>query len=102
VSVLMMLRLPVDAAGLERAAHDNGDLIKGISKRAHDRGAIHHDFYERDGEVIVVDEWESPEAFEAFFEAEGGNIGQLMQAAGATGAPGTPSFHRKMSVGDEF
>jgi heme-degrading monooxygenase HmoA len=98
----MMLRIPVDAAGLERAAQENGDLIKGIAGRARERGAIHHDFYEDDGEVIVVDEWESPEAFQAFFDAESGNIGQLMQAAGATGAPAPPTFHRKMSVGDEF
>jgi hypothetical protein len=102
VSVLVTLRIPVDAAGLEKATQENGDLMRGIAERARGRGAIHHDFYAGDGEVLVVDEWESPEAFQGFFEAEGGNIGQLMGAAGVQGAPGPPTFHRKMSLGDEF
>jgi hypothetical protein len=102
MSVLMILKIPVDAAGLEKASQEHGDLIKAIAGRAKDAGAIHHDFYEGDGEVLVVDEWENPEAFQAFFEAEGANIGQLMQAAGAQGAPAPPTFHRKLSLGDEF
>ena len=97
----MVLRVPVDPAAFERAAGENQDLLKGISQRAKERGAIHHDFYEGDGKVIVVDEWDSPESFHAFFEAEGANIGQLMQASGA-GEPEAPMFHRKMSLGDEF
>jgi hypothetical protein len=52
--------------------------------------------------VLVVDEWENPEAFQGFYEAEGANIGQLMQAAGAQGTPAPPTFHRKLSLGDEF
>jgi hypothetical protein len=98
----MVLRIPVDVAGIERAAQEQSDLIRGISGRAKERGAIHHDFFEGDGAVFAVDEWDSPESFEAFFEAEGENIGQLMATAGATGQPGPPTFYRKLSLGDEF
>jgi heme-degrading monooxygenase HmoA len=102
MSVLVVLKIPVDAAGMERAANEHRDLMLGIADRAKGYGAIHHDFYEGDGEVLVVDEWENPEAFQAFFEAEGQNIGQLMGAAGIQGEPGPPTFHRKLSLGDEF
>jgi hypothetical protein len=98
----MILRIPLEAAGLEKAAQENQDLITGISDRARGRGAIHHAFYEGDGEVLVVDEWESPEQFQSFFEDEGQNIGQLMQASGAQGQPGPPAMHRKLSTGDDF
>ena len=98
----MVLKIPVDAAGMERAAQEHSDLLKGVSGRARDRGAIHHAFYEGDDGVVVVDEWDSPESFQAFFEAEGENIGQLMAAAGARGEPGPPRFHRKLELGDDF
>jgi hypothetical protein len=100
MSYLMILRVKADPDALARAAEESGDTFRGIAERAKGRGAIHHDFYAGDGEVLVVDEWESPEAFQSFFEDEGPNIGPLMQAAGAE--PGEPSFYRKMSLGDEF
>ena len=98
----MLLHIPVDGAGLRRAAEEQGDLLRGIAGRAKEGGAIHHDFYEGDAEVIVVDEWDSPESFQAFFEAESEGIGRLMAAAAATGEPAPPLFYRKMSLGDEF
>lgn len=102
MSVLMVLRIPVDAASMERAAAEHSELLQGIAGRAKEHGAIHHAFYEGDDGVVVVDEWDSPESFQAFFEAEGQNIGQLMGAAGATGEPAPPRFHRKLSTGDDF
>ena len=102
MSVLMVLKIPVDEAGMEQAAREHGDHMKGIAQRGRDRGAIHHAFYSGNGEMIVVDEWESEEAFNGFFEAEAENIGQLMAAAGATGEPGPPTFYKKLSFGDEF
>ena len=98
----MVLKIPVDAAGMERAAQEHADLLKGIAGRAKDGGAIHHAFFEGDGEIIAVDEWDKPESFQAFYEAEGQNIGQLMGAAGATGEPAPPKFYRKLEMGDEF
>src|SRR3954447_16310039 len=102
MSVLMVLRIPVNAADMERIAQEQGDHLKGISQRAKERGAIHHAFYEGDNGCVVVDEWDSPESFQGFFEAERGNIGQLMAAAGAQGEPAPPTFHRKLELGDDF
>ncbi len=101
MSVLMVLRIPVDPDEFVRAAGENKDLIQGISQRGKERGAIHHAFYKGSEGIVVVDEWDSPESFQGFWEAEGENIGQLMAAAGA-GEPAPPTFHEKISVGDEF
>jgi hypothetical protein len=102
VSVLMVLRVPADAASLERAASENREMFMSISEDARTRGAVHHDFYEGDGEIVVVDEWDSPESFQSFFDDNGEKIGQLMAAAGVQGQPGPPQFYRKLSLGDEF
>jgi heme-degrading monooxygenase HmoA len=101
MSVLMILRVPTDAASFEAVAADNRDAMKGIAERAQEQGAIHHNFYEGDGEVLIVDEWDSPESFQRFFEQEGPTIGPLMAQAGAT-VQSQPSFHRPLSVGDQF
>ncbi|MEA2493636.1 MAG: hypothetical protein QOJ29_1547 [Thermoleophilaceae bacterium] len=99
----MVLKIPVDAAGMQRAADEHGDLMRSIAQRGKEAGAAHHNFFEGDdGQVIVVDEWDSPDNFKAFFEAEGENIGQLMQTAGAQGEPDPPRFYRALSLGDEF
>src|SRR3954463_4586001 len=102
MSVLMVVRIPVDAADMERVAREHSDDLKAISQRAKDRGAIHHAFYEGDSGVVAVDEWDSPESFQAFYEAEAQGIGQLMTAAGASGEPAPPTFHRKLDTGDNF
>ena len=102
MSVLMVLRVPAEAEGIKKAAQDNKDALVGISERAKGRGAIHHAFYAGEGEVLVVDEWDSSESFQAFFADEAPNIGSLMQAAGAQGEPGPPRFYEKLELGDEF
>lgn len=102
MSVLMVLRVPADPERLKQAAQENRDTFLGIAERAKGRGAIHHDFYAGDGECFVVDEWDSPESFQSFFEEESGNIGPLMAAAGVQGEPGPPQFYEKLSLGDEF
>ena len=102
MSVLVILRVPTDGASFERVAAESGDSMKGIAERGRGRGAIHHAFYEGDGAVFVVDEWESAEKFQSFFEDEAPNIGPLMAQAGVEGQPGPPSFYRKLSTADEF
>ena len=99
----MVLKIPVNVDQLRQAAGEHGDLMKQIAGEGRQAGAIHHDFYAgEDGSVIVVDEWDSAESFQGFYEAQGANIGQLMQAAGATGEPDPPRFYEKLSLGDEF
>lgn len=102
MSVLMVLKIPVDPAAMERTAQENADGLAQIVQASKDAGAIHHAFYEGDGEVIAVDEWDSPESFTSFFESQSEQIGQLMATAGATGEPGPPRFYRKLETGDDF
>jgi hypothetical protein len=101
VSVMMVLRLDVDPAAFEQVARDQGDNMKAISGRGKAAGAIHHAFYAGDGQVMVVDEWPDEQTFLAFFEAEGPNIGPLMQAAGVKNEP-KPEFYAKVDTGDDF
>jgi hypothetical protein len=102
VSVLMILRVATDAGTFERVAAENADTMKGISGRGKERGAIHHAFYEGDGEVLVIDEWDSAESFQAFFDEVGPNIGPLIAATGADGPSGPPTFYRKLDTADAF
>jgi heme-degrading monooxygenase HmoA len=102
MSVLMTLRLPVEPGSLEQAVAQHRDAFMSIADDARSRGCIHHDFYAGDGEVIVVDEWESAEAFQGFWDTQGGQIGEVMAAAGISGEPAPPQFHQKLSLGDEF
>jgi heme-degrading monooxygenase HmoA len=97
---MMILRVQVDPAAMQRATEGNEDFLA-IAEYAKQNGAIHHEFWAGTDEVLAVDEWESPEAFRAFFEAQGQQIGQLMQAAGA-GQPDDPRFYRKLDLGDSF
>jgi hypothetical protein len=101
MSVMMILRIPVDPAAMERATEEHREMFLGVAEYAKQNGATHHEFWAGDGEVLAVDEWESPEAFREFFETKGAEIGQLMSTAGAQ-QPDEPRFYRKLSLGDEF
>ena len=99
MSVVMILRTTADAARLEEYAQANPDVLKRITDDAKGRGAIHHAFFAGDGEVVVIDEWESEEAFQGFFSSNE-EIPGVMQAVGA----GEPRFVflRQLDTGDEF
>jgi heme-degrading monooxygenase HmoA len=99
--VLMTLRVPGDADELERRATENPGRMQAIAEDGKTRGAISHRFYANDaGEIMVVDEWESPEAFQAFFAAHP-EIQDLMAEIGVTTEP-TVTFWRKLETHDEF
>jgi hypothetical protein len=102
MSYVIMLRVPGAAGNFESMARDNADTLKGIADRGREAGAKHHAFYESNGDVVVIDEWDDPANFERFFESEQGNIGPLIEAAGATGAPDAPEVLRKLDSPDEF
>jgi heme-degrading monooxygenase HmoA len=100
MSVMMILRIPVDPAALERAARESDSFLE-IAEYAKQHGAIHHEFWASTDEVLAVDEWDSPEACRAFFESQAERISQLMGPAGAS-QPDDPRFYRKLDLGDSF
>jgi len=89
MSVLMTLRVTGDGKGIE--AGDQA-LLKSISDRAHEQGAIHHRFYGSDTEVLVIDEWSDEASFQAFFDGTP-EIRQIMDGAGVTSAPQVDFWH---------
>lgn len=101
MSVIMTMRLAADPARFEEVARERGEDMKAISERAKQMGAIHHMFLAGDGEVIVADEWDSEESFNAFFAASQEGIGALMAAAGVTGEPQI-TFARPIDTPDRF
>jgi heme-degrading monooxygenase HmoA len=100
MSVLVTVRIKADPARLEEFAAANGEMIKAISEDGRSKGAIHHRFYGGDGEVLVVDEWDSAESFQAFFGGQA-DIPKVMEGAGAEGEPEI-TFRRPLETGDDF
>jgi heme-degrading monooxygenase HmoA len=102
MSVLMTLRIDGDPSRIEQALTGDRDRLGEVAERSKAKGAIHHRFYANsDGSgVLVVDEWESAEAFQQFF-AESSEIGQMMGEAGVTSQP-EASFWRELDTGDAF
>lgn len=67
MSVLVTTKFAGDTAVFQKAVAERGDEFAKIADEAKAAGAIHHRFGVGDGFVIVVDEWDSPAAFEKFF-----------------------------------
>jgi quinol monooxygenase YgiN len=101
VSVYMSLRVKADRAKFEELARGEWrERLAAISQRGKSMGAIHHRFAATDGEIVVIDEWESREQFERFFN-DNAEIAEFMQAVGVQSEPEI-SFFEPLDIGDEF
>lgn len=97
--VIVTLRAPGDPDKLEQVAAEQADVIRGITERAKDLGLIAHRFYGSDGQIMVVDEWPDPAAFQQFWEQEAAAIGPIM--AQVTSGEPEVTFWRKLETGDD-
>ena len=95
----MVMHVSADPNKLEEYAKANAEQLKGIAEDGRSKGAIHHRFFGGDGEVVVVDEWDSEESFQSFFDSQP-EIPKIMQEVGA-GEPQV-SFDRPLDTGDDF
>jgi heme-degrading monooxygenase HmoA len=101
MSVLMTLRVHGDAAELERRAGANPAAMQGLRDRAVTHGLIAHRFFANDqGEILVVDEWETEAGFRSFF-AESTEIPGLMAEIGVREEPEI-RFWRKLETHDDY
>jgi hypothetical protein len=100
MSTIVVLRIPGDPATFQQYANANPEQMKRIAAEGKAKGAAHHMFASGDGEIIVVDEWDSAENFQAFFAGQT-EIPEMMRAAGATGAPKV-QFFKQMDTPDAF
>lgn len=86
MSVIVLVRVPVDPTNVEKLWADRGADFESVAADAKSQGAIHHRWGFGDGFILAIDEWPDAQSFQGFF-ANQATIPQLMQAAGATGAP---------------
>src|ERR1019366_3282852 len=74
MSVVVPIHFPVsDVAKAIEGLHDNAKFLEEISASTKDAGLIHHRFVSGDGELVVIDEWDTAEQFQSFFGQPGGS-----------------------------
>ena len=86
MSVLVTVRVAGDTDRFRSFLASEGDRLRPIGEEAKGVGCIHHRFSVGDGFVLAVDEWESGEQFQQFFEGNEA-IAEVMRDSGAQGAP---------------
>ena len=102
MSIIMTLRVKGDAAALERYAQEHPDVMTRVIERAKGHGVLAHRFYgNKDGDVMVIDEWPDFESFQTFFAESAGDIGPMMEAAGVTDEP-RPEAWEKLDTRDDY
>ena len=70
MSFLITVKVPGDVAKFRQALNDRADDFKAISEKGRSAGALHHRFGIGDGYIHVLDEWDDPANFEAFFGSD--------------------------------
>jgi heme-degrading monooxygenase HmoA len=101
MSVIVMTKFPGPAATLEIAAKEHSDLLVRVSEEGKAAGCVHHCFVEdSDGQVLVIDEWDSEASFRAFFDNQA-DIPKIAAEAGVT-APPTSTAYRIIETADRF
>ena len=100
MSVMMGLRVKVEPERFMEVTTANRDMLMGVSEKAKGMGCKAHRFYGGDGEVLVVDEWDSEQAFLDFFGSTD-EIGKMMGEAGLTEQP-APLFWHELDTPDKF
>lgn len=96
----MTMRVQGDTALFRQFVADEPDRLQQIGEDARSRGCLHHRFGVGDGFVLVIDEWESPEHFQRFFEGNP-QIEAAMRDAGAQGEPEV-TFSEAIQTPDQF
>src|SRR2546427_12842290 len=87
MSVTIIARFTTPDLGRARQAlASNAAVLEEVSARAKTLGARHHRFVESGGELLVIDEWDSAEAFQGFFTSDP-QVPQIVEAAGIIGQP---------------
>lgn len=87
MSVIVIGRFPVsDVQQALAALKENGPLLEEITVDAKKQGAIHHGFAAGEGQMVVIDEWDTAEHFQAFFDGNP-KVEKVTTALGVTGPP---------------
>ena len=85
MGVLIVMTVPGDTSQFEAFVAANAERVQELTERAKAAGCIGHRFAVGDGQVMVVDEWESADQFQAFLSLP--DIQSVMGEMGAQGEP---------------
>ena len=86
MSVDVIMRVPADTEVFRNFVEANAELLNGISEDSKANGAIHHRFAVGDGYVMIIDEWETADAFMGWFMSNEA-VEKVMRESGAQGEP---------------
>ena len=100
MSVLIVAKFHGDTAKFRQTLLERAeDLIK-FGELSRTAGAIHHRFGVGDGFVIVVDEWQTAEQFEAFMANP--ELQAFIAQSGAAGGPPEVTVTEAVTSADQF
>ena len=100
MSVLVITKVAGDTTAFRQALAQRGGEFAKFAESAKAAGAIHHRFGIGDGYVVVVDEWESPSAFESFMSDP--ELQRFIASAGAAAGPPDVMITEAVRSPDEF
>lgn len=101
MSVLVTGKFRGDVDTFRKTVGTRADELAEVANRARAAGCLHHRFGVGDGYVVLVDEWETAEAFQEFFGAP--ELQQLVAEMGAS--PDVPPeivISEAISTSDQF
>jgi quinol monooxygenase YgiN len=101
MSVLVTGKFHGDVDTFRKSVAERSDELAEVARRARSAGCLHHRFGVTDDLVVVVDEWQTAEAFQSFFSAP--DLQKLITEMGASSdvAPEI-TISEAISTADEF
>lgn len=87
MSVTVILQFPVsDIKKAIEGLHSKAKVLEEITESTKSAGMLHHRFVAGDGELMVIDEWETADQFQSFFDGNP-KVATVMESVGVTGPP---------------
>src|SRR5262249_47718866 len=100
MSVLVSVKFSGNTDQFRQFLASSPDRFAEIAPEAQAAGCLHHRFGIGDGFVLVIDEWESAEAFQTFFTTNE-KVPLIVRDAGASGEPEI-TFGEAVDSPDQF
>ena len=99
MSVTIIARFPVvDIEKAVAALPAHAALLEEVTEDTKTGGIIHPPFVAGEGELVVIDEWETAEQFQSFFEGNA-KVAKITELAGVTGPPTVAIYNQVEAAG---
>ena len=99
MSVTIVGRVKGDPDKIKQVFANHAADMEAITTVSKKMGAISHHFLQGEDEIVILDEWDTAEHFQAFFSSQE-KIGQIMQEAGVTAPPQIEVYQTLKTAGD--